>query len=82
MEKLQRSGHPDQFQHEEVRALILIETTDGGDVGVVQRGPCLGLPFEAREAGGTLIATSRPSLLSVARYTSPIPPSPSLAVIR
>jgi hypothetical protein len=35
----------------------------------------------ASDAGSTLIATSRPSLASVARYTSPMPPSPSLAVI-
>ena len=35
----------------------------------------------AMSAGNTLSATSRPSLLSSARHTSPIPPSPSLAVI-
>src|SRR5450759_1535827 len=33
-------------------------------------------------AGSTLIATSRPSLASVARYTSPIPPAPIEAVMR
>jgi hypothetical protein len=33
-------------------------------------------------AGSTLIATSRPSFVSVARYTSPIPPAPIAAVIR
>src|SRR5450759_2836855 len=36
----------------------------------------------AVEAGSTLIATSRPSLASVARYTSPIPPAPIEAVMR
>ena len=33
-------------------------------------------------AGSTLSATSRPSLVSVARYTSPIPPAPIAAVMR
>ncbi len=32
--------------------------------------------------GRTLIATSRPSFVSVARYTSPIPPAPMAPVIR
>jgi hypothetical protein len=32
--------------------------------------------------GRTLRATSRPSFVSVARYTSPIPPAPIAAVIR
>src|SRR6187397_66910 len=31
----------------------------------------------ANASGSTLIATSRPRFLSVARYTSPIPPAPS-----
>jgi len=35
----------------------------------------------ANAAGRTLIATSRPSLVSFARYTSPIPPTPMAAVI-
>ncbi len=30
----------------------------------------------AKAAGRSLIATSRPSFVSVARYTSPIPPAP------
>jgi hypothetical protein len=34
------------------------------------------------DVGKTLIATSRPSLVSVARYTSPMPPSPSFPVMR
>ena len=36
----------------------------------------------AKSAGSTLSATSRPSLESVARHTSPIPPAPSAAVMR
>jgi hypothetical protein len=40
-----------------------------------------GLPFEQLR-DRTLTATSRPSFVSVARYTSPIPPAPRGAVIR
>src|SRR6185312_4693419 len=32
---------------------------------------------DVRDSGRTLIATSRSSLVSYARYTSPIPPAPS-----
>ncbi len=35
----------------------------------------------ATEAGSTLIATDRLRLLSVARYTSPMPPAPMAAMI-
>jgi len=35
----------------------------------------------AKSSGISLIATSRPSLLSVARYTSPMAPSPSFEEI-
>jgi hypothetical protein len=38
-----------------------------------------GSASRATAAGNTLIATSRPSFVSVARYTSPIPPAPSCA---
>ena len=38
--------------------------------------------FAAIAAGSTLSATSRPSFVSVARYTSPMPPAPSAAVMR
>ena len=52
---------------------------------VVERRQELGLALEPREPlgvvrelrGRTLIATSRPSLVSRARYTSPMPPAPS-----
>ena len=36
----------------------------------------------ATSAGSTLIATSRPSVVSVARYTSPIPPWPMRELMR
>ncbi len=36
----------------------------------------------AKASGSSLTATSRPSFVSVARYTSPMPPAPSAAVIR
>jgi hypothetical protein len=36
----------------------------------------------AKPSGRTLSATARPSLVSVARHTSPIPPAPSAAVMR
>ncbi len=38
--------------------------------------------FVAISSGSTLRATSRPSLVSVARYTAPIPPVPSSPVMR
>jgi hypothetical protein len=58
---------------------------DRGDVRVVERREQLRLALEAREAVGiggdgcvrNLSATSRPSLVSRARQTSPIPPAPS-----
>ena len=36
----------------------------------------------AKASGRTLRATSRPSFVSVARYTSPMPPLPSAEVTR
>lgn len=67
----------------------LFDPVDGRDVGVVERRENKRRSFEAghtvgsaaTDSGRTLTATSRPSLVSVARQTSPIPPSPSLAVI-
>ena len=40
-----------------------------------------GFGIAGRRAGSTLIATSRPSRVSRARYTSPMPPAPSGATI-
>ncbi len=37
--------------------------------------------FEVRCCGSTFTATSRPSRVSFARYTSPMPPAPSGATI-
>ena len=56
-----------------------------GDVRMIQRREDFGFALEARDAVGvsaktsrrTLMATSRPSRVSRARYTSPIPPAPS-----
>ena len=52
--------------------------------GWLSEASSLRLALEAREAlgvggeglGQALIATSRPSFVSVARYTSPMPPAP------
>ena len=54
------------------------------DVGVVERGrgprlllkPSQALRVRANSAGRTLTATSRPSRVSRALYTSPMPPAP------
>ena len=61
------------------------EVVDREDVRDGQSARPPGLPLEARQAlgirgktaGRTLIATSRSSCVSRARYTSPIPPAPS-----
>jgi len=68
-----------------VDAVSLLDRVDGDDPGVVERGEGLRLATEALEPlgsvaisdGSTFRATSRPSLVSVARYTSPMPPVPS-----
>src|SRR5215510_8316796 len=58
---------------------------------MIERCENLHFPLKARHAAGVAGkdlrqqfdgATSRPSLLSVARQTSPIPPSPILDVVR
>ena len=64
---------------------VVFDAVDRADVRMVERGEYPRLAFEAREAfrimcnaaGRILMATSRPSLASRARYTSPIPPAPS-----
>ncbi len=90
------SGHSveglalDELHGEEVDPVRLLDRVDGDDPGVVERGEGLRLALEAGEplgvpaisAGSTLRATSRPSFVSVARYTSPIPPAPIAAVTR
>ena len=77
----------DELEHEEPDAVDFFEAVDSTDVGVIECGEHAGLTLEPREAigvarellGRTLIATSRPSFGSCARYTSPMPPAPSSA---
>jgi hypothetical protein len=65
-------------------ALVSAEVVNREDVRMRQRRDGLRLSLEARQrigvvataAGSTLIATSRSSFESRARYTSPIPPAP------
>ena len=71
-------------------ALGFFDREDRDDARMIERGQGLCLAAEALQAvgvrghpgGGESEATSRPSLASVARYTSPIPPSLSLARTR
>ncbi len=79
----------DEFHDERREVGCLLEAVDRGDVRMVERREHFGFALKAREpiriaateAGSTLIATGRFRLLSVARYTSPMPPSPIGAVI-
>ena len=68
----------------------VLETVEGRDVRMVERREQARLPVEARHAavdrsltraraGLPSAATSRPSRVSRARYTSPMPPAPSSA---
>ena len=74
----------DQLQHQRAHTSGLFEAVDGADVRMVQRREDLRLALEARQAvgsranasGSILSATSRPSLVSRARHTSPMPPAP------
>ena len=75
----------DDLQHQRVDAVHVLDAVNGGDVRMVQgrQEPCFPLEPARRSgslvkrAGNTLIATSRPSAGSRARYTSPMPPTPS-----
>lgn len=79
----------DEFHHEGVHAPGLFEPVNRGDVRMVQRRERLRFALEPCQAFGVgsecvweiLIATWRPSVVSVARYTCPIPPSPMGAAI-
>ena len=81
---LGQSSPFDQLHHEGTHAAALLETVDVRDVRMIQRGERPRLAREPRERSGslanesgrTLIATSRSSLVSRARYTSPMPPAP------
>jgi hypothetical protein len=73
----------DQFHHDRA---ILDDAIDRGDIRMIERSQQLGLALESRHAiriarerraGNTFSATSRLSLVSLARYTSPMPPGRS-----
>ena len=71
-----------QFHHQRVSGFF--DAIDLGDIGVIQRGQHFGFALEAGQpfgiirdrSGRILMATSRSSFVSRARYTSPIPPAP------
>ena len=74
-----------ELEHEKQLALILADLVQRGDVRVRERGGGARLLQEplaafagspATSAASTLIATVRPSRVSRARYTSPMPPAP------
>jgi hypothetical protein len=79
----------DQFDDERANTLALLETIDGGDVRMVERSQDFGLALKTRQAigirrkrrGQDLQRTSRFNRRSRARYTSPIPPAPSVPAI-
>jgi hypothetical protein len=51
-----------------------------GDSPLISR--CRAVALSAESSGSILIATLRPSMVSSARKTSPIPPEPSFRMIR
>jgi len=69
---------PHRAHRQELDAVGFFDGEHGDGAGVIERGEGLRLAAEALEAS----ATSRPSLVSVARYASPIPPAPMAAVTR
>ena len=66
-------------------AVRFFESVDAADVRMIERRERLGFALKARHRSGScanvsgriLIATSRSSRVSRARYTSPMPPAPS-----
>ena len=74
----------EQLRHDVRRAVCRSDVVDRRDVGMVEapaaRASCSKRFNRSgsceKDAGRTLIATSRPSRGSFARYTSPIPPAP------
>ena len=76
-----------ELEDEEPGAVRLFDAVDGADIGVIQRGEHPRLALEAGEPPGWLVnsggrilmATSRASFVSRARYTSPMPPAPNSA---
>ena len=78
----------DELHHERARS-VRLEAVDLRDVRMVQRGEdCASRSKRASRSasaangsGRTLIATSRCSFVSLARYTSPMPPAPMAPTI-
>ena len=74
-----------QFHGNVARAVHLPELINRDNVGMVERAGGTGFLLKARQASGcetrsmerVLMATSRSRRVSLARYTSPIPPAPS-----
>jgi hypothetical protein len=70
-------GRALEVQHQAVEALEQGVVELSGDPRPLVDALVACASGEAAVAGGsTLMATSRPSLVSVPRYTSPIPPAP------
>ena len=75
----------DELHCQKVNAVDLVDGVDGDDVRMIQRRYGARLALESRQAIGvashlgreTFSATARPSLVSGARNTSPIPPLPA-----
>ena len=74
-----------QLDDESRDAVAVFEAVDRRNMGMIQRGEHVRFPLKAGEplrtlhtsGSSTLIATSRPSRVSRARKTAPMPPSPS-----
>ena len=77
----------DQLHDERTGTVGFLDTVNRGDIGMIQRRertrfaiePGQALRILSEASGRTFIATSRPSFVSRARYTSPMPPAPSRA---
>ena len=53
-EPVEEGGARDELQHEEARAVVLVQTVDGADVRMIQRSENLGLALKPRHALGVL----------------------------
>ena len=79
----------DELEHERADRAggghVVFHAVDGGDVRMIERASTRASRSKrasrsgsaVSDAGRILIATSRPSVVSRARYTSPMPPTPS-----
>ena len=92
--RIGKRGTFDEFEHESPHGMALeqlvVDPVNSADVLVVERSEHLGFAFEAGEAFGVAGERVRENLdghlapergVSCARYTSPMPPAPSLPVI-